>query len=79
MCGKTGTVQNPHGDNHSVFFAFAPMDNPKIAISVIVENGGYGSTYGTPIATLMIEKYILGDFKKPWFEKKMLEADLIGN
>ncbi|OQX76687.1 MAG: penicillin-binding protein 2 [Bacteroidetes bacterium 4484_276] len=78
MCGKTGTVQNPHGENHSVFFAFAPMDSPQIAISVIVENGGYGSKYGAPIATLMMEKYILGEFKKPWFEKKMLEDDLIG-
>jgi len=80
MCGKTGTVQNPHGENHSVFVAFAPADNPKIAISVIVENGGYGSTFGAPIATLMMEKYLLGDFKKPWFEKKMLETNLlVGN
>ncbi len=78
MCGKTGTVQNPHGENHSVFLAFAPMDNPKIAISVIVENGGYGSKYGVPIATLMMEKYILGEFERPWFEKKMLEDNLIG-
>lgn len=77
MCGKTGTVQNPHGENHSVFIAFAPKDDPKIAISVIVENGGYGSTYGAPIATLMMEKYLLGEFKKPWFEKKVLEANLI--
>ncbi len=77
MCGKTGTVQNPHGENHSVFIAFAPMDHPKIAISVIVENGGYGSTFAAPIATLMMEKYLLGDFKKPWYEKKMLETDLI--
>ncbi len=77
MCGKTGTVQNPHGENHSVFIAFAPVDNPKIAISVIVENGGYGSVFAAPIATLMMEKYILGDFEKPWFEKKMLETDLI--
>ena len=77
MCGKTGTVQNPHGENHSVFVAFAPVDKPKIAISVIVENGGYGSTFGAPIATLMMEKYLLGEFEKPWFEKKMLETDLI--
>ncbi|MFP4472092.1 MAG: penicillin-binding transpeptidase domain-containing protein, partial [Bacteroidales bacterium] len=77
MCGKTGTVQNPHGENHSVFMAFAPVDNPKIAISVIVENGGYGSVFAAPIATLMMEKYILREFEKPWFEKKMLETDLI--
>nr|NQU90180.1 penicillin-binding protein 2 [Bacteroidota bacterium] len=77
MCGKTGTVQNPHGENHSVFVAFAPVENPKIAISVIVENGGYGSTFGAPIATLMMEKYLLGEFEKPWFEKKILETNLI--
>jgi len=78
MCGKTGTVQNPHGENHSVFFAFAPKDNPKIAISVIVENGGYGSAYGAPMATLMMEKYLLREFERPWFEKKMLEDNLVG-
>jgi len=77
ICGKTGTVENPHGENHSVFIAFAPADNPKIAISVIVENAGFGSTFAAPIATLMIEKYLLGDFKKPWFEKKILETNLM--
>lgn len=58
LCGKTGTVQNPHGKNHSVFVGFAPKDNPKIAIAVIVENGGYGSSFAAPIASLMVEKYI---------------------
>ncbi|MGM9477473.1 penicillin-binding protein 2 [Pedobacter sp. GSP4] len=61
MCGKTGTVQNPHGKNHSVFIGFAPRDNPKIAIAVIVENAGYGSTYAAPIASYMVEKYIKGN------------------
>lgn len=79
MCGKTGTVQNPHGENHSVFIAFAPADDPKIAISVVVENGGYGSVFAAPIATLMMEKYILGEFEKPWFEKKILETDLMAS
>jgi len=60
MCGKTGTVQNPHGKNHSVFIGFAPRDNPKIAIAVIVENAGYGSTYAAPIASYMVEKYLKG-------------------
>ncbi|MCZ4221987.1 penicillin-binding protein 2 [Pedobacter rhodius] len=60
MCGKTGTVQNPHGKNHSVFIGFAPRDNPKIAIAVIVENAGYGSTYAAPIASYMVEKYLTG-------------------
>ncbi len=60
MCGKTGTVQNPHGKNHSVFIGFAPRDNPKIAIAVIVENAGYGSTYAAPIASYITEKYLTG-------------------
>ncbi len=77
MCGKTGTVQNPHGENHSVFIAFAPADDPEIAISVVVENGGYGSVFAAPIATLMMEKFILGEFEKPWYEKKILDTDLI--
>jgi penicillin-binding protein 2 len=58
MCGKTGTVQNPHGKNHSVFIGFAPRDNPKIAIAVIVENAGFGSTYAAPIASYLTEKYL---------------------
>lgn len=77
MAGKTGTVQNPHGENHSMFIAFAPVENPQIAISVVVENAGYGSVFAAPIATLMMEKYLLKDFKKPWFEQKILETDLI--
>lgn len=60
MCGKTGTVQNSRGKNHSVFIGFAPRDNPKIAIAVIVENAGYGSTYAAPIASYMVEKYLKG-------------------
>lgn len=57
MCGKTGTAQNPHGKDHSIFIAFAPKNNPKIAIAVYVENGGWGSTWAAPIAGLMIQKY----------------------
>lgn len=60
MCGKTGTVQNPHGKNHSVFIGFAPRDNPKIAIAVIVENAGYGGAYAAPIASYLTEKYLTG-------------------
>ncbi len=59
ICGKTGTAQN-RGKDHSIFMGFAPMDNPKIAISVYVENGGFGATYGVPIGTLMIEQYLNG-------------------
>jgi penicillin-binding protein 2 len=58
MCGKTGTVQNNRGKNHSVFIGFAPRDNPKIAIAVIVENGGYGGAYAAPIASYITEKYL---------------------
>ncbi|RZK81739.1 MAG: penicillin-binding protein 2 [Pedobacter sp.] len=58
MCGKTGTVQNPRGKNHSVFIGFAPRENPKIAIAVIVENAGYGSAYAAPIASYITEKYL---------------------
>ena len=61
VCGKTGTAQNPHGKDHSVFIAFAPKDNPKIAIAVYVENAGFGATYAAPIASLMIEKYLKGE------------------
>lgn len=58
MAGKTGTVQNSRGKNHSVFIGFAPRDNPKIAIAVIVENGGYGGSYAAPIASYITEKYL---------------------
>ncbi len=79
VCGKTGTSQNPHGEDHSVFFAFAPKDNPKIAIAVYVENGVWGSRYGAPIAGLMMERYInkIIDPSKKWIEDRMVNADLI--
>ena len=60
VCGKTGTAENPHGKDHSVFMGFAPMDNPKIAIAVYVENGGFGAVYGVPIGALMIDQYLHG-------------------
>ena len=59
MCGKTGTAENK-GHDHSVFMGFAPMDSPKIAIAVYVENGGFGADYGVPIGSLMMEQYIKG-------------------
>ena len=59
VCGKTGTAQN-RGKDHSAFMGFAPMNNPKIAIAVYVENGGFGAVYGVPIGRLMIEKYLKG-------------------
>lgn len=60
VCGKTGTAQNPHGKDHSLFIAFAPREHPKIAICVVVENAGFGAVWATPIAALMIEKYLNG-------------------
>ncbi len=78
ICGKTGTVQNPHGEDHSVFIAFAPMDKPKIAIAVFVENAGFGGTWAGPIASLMIEKYLKRRVTDMAKEKRILEAVLAG-
>jgi penicillin-binding protein 2 len=77
VCGKTGTAQNPHGKNHSVFIAFAPKDNPKIAIAVYVENAGFGATFAAPIASLMIEKYLKGEITDKAREQNMLELNLM--
>ncbi|MEM6299269.1 MAG: penicillin-binding protein 2 [Bacteroidota bacterium] len=77
VCGKTGTVQNPHGEDHSAFIAFAPKDDPKIAIAVYVENSGFGGTWAAPIASLMIEKYLTDSVTQTYKEKRILEADLI--
>lgn len=79
MAGKTGTVQNPHGENHSAFIAFAPYDNPQIAIAVIVENAGGGSAWAAPIASLMAEKYINRRIDRPWFEQRILDANFLTN
>jgi penicillin-binding protein 2 len=58
IAGKTGTAQNPHGDDHSIFIGFAPYENPKIAVAVVVENAGYGSTVAAPIARDVIKAYL---------------------
>jgi len=81
ICGKTGTVENYIGGekqkNHSVFICFAPMDNPKIAVSVFIENaGGGGGTWAAPIASLMMEKYLNGEVKDEAKEKRILDAKL---
>lgn len=78
ICGKTGTAQNPHGDDHSVFIAFAPRENPRIAIAVYVENAGFGSTMAAPIASLMIEKYLTGSISNRWREENILGINLTG-
>ena len=79
ICGKTGTAQNPHGDDHSVFISFAPKKNPKIAIAVYVENGGFGAVTAAPIANLMIEKYLTdtSSAMSRWMRKVVTEKDLI--
>ena len=59
VCGKTGTVENP-GPDHSVFIGFAPMENPKIAIAVFVEHGGFGADLAAPMASVMLELYLKG-------------------
>jgi len=75
VCGKTGTAQNPHGLDHSAFMGFAPMDNPRIAICVYVENGIWGATYGVPIGALMIEQYLTGGLSPESEENAKLYED----
>lgn len=77
VCGKTGTAENPHGEDHSVFIAFAPRENPKIAIAVYVENAGFGGTWAAPIASLMMEKFIRGSISDSLKEDRVLQANLL--
>lgn len=77
ICGKTGTAQNPRGEDHSVFIAFAPKDNPKIAIAVYVENAGFGGNVAAPVAALMIEKYLKDKISKQYLEKQILDLKII--
>jgi penicillin-binding protein 2 len=84
ICGKTGTAENKirvggktyQLKDHSIFVAFAPRDNPKIAIAVFIENSGFGATWAGPIATLMIEKYINGKISRTDLEERMLKGSL---
>lgn len=78
MCGKTGTVQNPHGENHAVFFAFAPRVNPKIAIAVFVENAGYGGTWAAPIASMLVEKHLRDTITLPtYLQERIYNGSLL--
>jgi len=77
ICGKTGTAENPHGDDHSVYIAFAPKDNPKIAIAVYVENAGFGAMTAAPIAHLMIEKYLKDTITRKPLEQMILDKNLL--
>lgn len=81
VCGKTGTSENPHGDDHSLFMGFAPKDDPKVAIAVIVENGRFGATTAVPIARLMMQKFFkdsIPDSDK-WLEERMVNTNILPN
>jgi len=79
IAGKTGTADNPHGKPHALFSCFAPKDDPQIAVAVIVENAGFGSTYASPIAGLMVEQYLNKQISErgQFIEKTVLETNLI--
>lgn len=77
LCGKTGTAQNPHGRDHSVFVGFAPWYDPKIAIAVIVENAGWGATWAAPIASLVAEKYLKGSLSRPQLYEYICQTPLL--
>jgi penicillin-binding protein 2 len=74
VCGKTGTAENPHGEDHSIFIAFAPKEKPEIAVSVYVENGGFGNIWAAPIASLMIEKYLNDSISRTYLEEYVLNG-----
>lgn len=71
MCGKTGTAENSHGKDHSIFVGFAPRVNPKIAIAVVVENAGFGATYAAPIFSLLVEQYIKGKIERKDLQERI--------
>ena len=81
VAGKTGTAQNPHGKDHSVFMGFAPYRDPRIAVAVYVENAGFGATYGVPIGSLIIEKYLNGEISaaRKGIEERMLNSNTISS
>lgn len=76
MAGKTGTAQNPHGKDHAIFIGFAPVDNPQIAVAVVVENAGFGATWACPVATMLMEQYLNGELKRNGLKKKISESVL---
>jgi penicillin-binding protein 2 len=75
LCGKTGTVENKNKEDHSVFIAFAPKDNPKIVVSVYVEHAGQGARAAAAIASLVIEQYLYGSTKRIWIEDYAINGD----
>ena len=77
VCGKTSTVENPHGEDHSGFMGFAPKDDPRIAIAVYVENASWGGRAAASTASLVIEKYLTGEVKRKWLEEYVLKGEFI--
>ncbi|MCI4667684.1 MAG: hypothetical protein MRZ79_05940, partial [Bacteroidia bacterium] len=73
IAGKTGTVENPHGEDHAVFVGFAPVDQPRIAIAVVIENAGGGGSWAAPTASIMIEQYMRGEIKEKVWEKERIK------
>jgi penicillin-binding protein 2 len=74
--GKTGTAQNPHGRDHAIFIGFAPVDDPQIAVAVVVENAGFGATWACPVASMMIEQYLTGEVKRKDLKHRISSAVL---
>jgi penicillin-binding protein 2 len=77
ICGKTGTAQNPHGKDHSLFVAFAPRENPRIAIAIMVENAGWGGEWAAPMGSLMMEKYLTDSISRPDLYDRMVNSNLM--
>jgi penicillin-binding protein 2 len=79
VCGKTGTAENTHGKDHSLFIGFAPKDNPKVAIAVMVENAGFGATYAVPVARLMVQKYMKGEIpaSEKYLEQRIAKSVIL--
>ena len=76
QAGKTGTAQNPHGKDHAIFIGFAPVDDPQIAVAVVVENAGFGATWACPVASMMMEQYLTGDIQRKGLKKKLADSIL---
>ena len=76
VAGKTGTAQNPHGKDHAIFIGFAPVEDPQIAVAVVVENAGYGATWACPVASMMMEQYLTGQVQRKDLRKKISSAVL---
>ena len=73
LAGKTSTVQNPHGEDHSGFMGFAPLNDPQIAVAAYVENAGQGGRAAVSVASLLAEMHVFGKISRPWLEDYVIE------